>query len=250
MVEDDPKAADLLVHYLSGAGYRTEIAEDGVQALEKARRLKPVAITLDVLLPKLDGWNVLAKLKLDETTAQIPVVVVSVVDERSHGRALGAADYFVKPVNRDALIARLRGYSFATKVRQREFKILIVDDEAEARELLATALEPLGITAIMASSGEEALQLARQLGPDLMILDLVMPGMNGFEVLKSLWADLSTRAIPVLVVTAKDMSETEKAVLNGDVEAVLSKDSLASMDLAAWLEESMQYVVSRPATAD
>ena len=128
---------------------------------------------------------------------------------------------------------------FATKVRQREFKILIVDDEAEARELLATALEPLGITAIMASSGEEALQLARQLGPDPMILDLVMPGMNGFEVLKSLRADLSTRAIPVLVVTAKDISETEKAVLNGDVEAVLGKDSLASMDLAAWLEESI-----------
>jgi signal transduction histidine kinase/CheY-like chemotaxis protein len=239
VVEDDPKAAELLVHYLRSAGYRTEVAKEGVEALEKARRLQPAAITLDVLLPKLDGWDVLAQLKQNKKTANIPVVVVSVIDERSRGRALGAADYFVKPVSRDALVARLNRYTFITKVKEREVKVLIVDDEPDALELLAKILEPLGLTVIRAGSGEEGIRLARQRAPDLVILDLVMPGITGFEVVKVLKADLYTRAIPVLVVTAKDMNEKDKAALNGDVEAVFSKGSLASMDLVAWLEESL-----------
>jgi len=239
VVEDDPKAAELLIHYLRSAGYQTDLARDGVEALQKARQLRPAAITLDVLLPKLDGWNVLADLKQDKGTHDIPVVVVSVVSERSHGRALGAADYFVKPVNRDALIRRLNQYAFTTKVNQREVKVLVVDDDPEARELVAKILEPLGFTVIRAGSGEEGIELARQRAPDLLILDLVMPGMSGFEVVRVLKADLYTRAIPVLVLTGKDMSEQDKIALNGDVEAVLSKGSLASIDLSAWLEEAL-----------
>jgi len=239
VVEDDPKAAELLIHYLRSAGYQTEVARDGVEALDKARRLRPVAITLDVLLPKLDGWNVLAALKLDKGTHDIPVVVVSVVSERSHGRALGAADYFVKPVNRDALIARLNRYTFTAKVKQREVKVLVVDDDPLARDLLVKMLVPLGFTVISAGSGEEGIQLARQQAPDFLILDLVMPGMSGFEVVKVLKADHYTRATPILVVTAKDMTANEKAMLNGDVETVLTKGSLASIDLSAWLEESI-----------
>jgi signal transduction histidine kinase/DNA-binding response OmpR family regulator len=239
VVEDDPTAAQLLVHYLSSAGYRTEVAIDGVEALEKAMRLQPDAITLDVLLPKLDGWDVLAQLKHEKKTVDIPVVVVSVIDERSRGRALGAADYFVKPVSRDALIARLGRYAFTTKVKEREVKVLIVDDDPEALELLAKILEPLGFTVIRAESGAEGIRLAGQRAPDLVILDLVMPGMTGFEVVKVLKGDLYTRAIPVLVVSAKDMNEKDKAVLNGDVEAVFSKGSLASIDLVTWLEESL-----------
>jgi signal transduction histidine kinase/DNA-binding response OmpR family regulator len=239
VVEDDPKAAELLIHYLLSAGYRAEVAIDGVEALEKARKLRPAAITLDVLLPKLDGWNVLAELKLDPSTHDIPVVMVSVVNQRSHGRALGAADYFVKPVNRDALIARLNHYAFTTKVKVREVKILIVDDDPTARELLAKILQPIGFTVFQAGSGEDGIELARHQAPDLVILDLVMPGMSGFEVVKVLKADHYTRAIPVLVVTAKDMTAEEKTALNGDVEAVLSKGSLASIDLSTWLEEAL-----------
>ncbi len=239
VVEDDVAAAEILQRYLGSAGYKTEVAKDGVEALDKARRMRPVAITLDVLLPKLDGWNVLAQLKLDEATAHIPVVVVSVVDERSHGRALGAADYFVKPVHRDALIARLNQYTLASKVKEREVKILVVDDEAEARDLLAQMLEPLGFNVITASSGQEAIEVTRLRAPDLVILDLVMSGMSGFEVVRVLKADLYTRAIPVLVVSGKDMSAQDKATLNGDVEAVLAKGSLASTDLATWLEEAI-----------
>jgi len=244
VVEDDPRAVELLVHYLRAAGYQTEVAKEGDEALEKAKRLKPVAITLDVLLPKLDGWEVLAQLKQDKETANIPVVVVSVIDERSRGRALGAADYFVKPVSRDALIARLNRYAFTTKVKERDVKVLVVDDDPQALELLAKILEPLGFTVIKAESGEEGIQLARLRGPDLVILDLVMPGLSGFEVVKVLKADLYTRAIPVLILTAKDMNAKDKAALNGDVEAVLTKGSLASMDLVTWLEEELGALVT------
>jgi len=239
VVEDDEAAAELLMHYLRSAGYQTEMARDGVEALEKAKRLKPAAITLDVLLPKLDGWDVLAELKQDQHTRDIPVVVVSVINEQSHGRALGAADYFVKPVNRDALIARLSHYAFTSDVNQREVKVLVVDDDAEAREVVAKILEPLGFSVIKAGGGQEGVQLARQTAPDLVILDLVMPGMSGFEVVRILKADLYTRAIPVLVVTAKDLTKKDKAALSGDVEAVLSKGSLASIDLSAWLEDAL-----------
>jgi CheY-like chemotaxis protein len=239
VVEDDAKAAELLIHYLRSAGYRTEVAVDGMDALEKARRLRPAAITLDVLLPKLDGWNVLAQLKFDPVTHDVPVVIVSVVNERSHGRALGAADYFVKPINRDALIARLDRFAFTTKVKKGQIKILVVDDDPEVRDLLTRTLEPMGFQVLRAASGDDGLQLARHHAPDLVILDLMMPGMSGFEVVKTLKADLYTRAIPVLMVTETDMSDSDKAVLNGDVEAVLTKSSLRSIDLSAWLEEAI-----------
>jgi signal transduction histidine kinase/DNA-binding response OmpR family regulator len=239
VVEDDESAAELLIHYLHSAGYMTEVARDGIEALEKARRLTPAAITLDVMLPELDGWDVLAELKQDERTRDIPVVVVSVTNQQSHGRALGAADYFVKPVNRDALIARLSRYAFTSTVKQRDVRVLVVDDDPEARELVAKILEPLGFTVIRAANGEEGVELARQAAPDLVILDLVMPGISGFEVVRILKADLYTRAIPVLVVTAKDITPKDKKALSGDVEAVLSKGSLASIDLSAWLEDAL-----------
>lgn len=239
VVEDDPRAVELLVHYLRSAGYRTEVARDGPEALEKAKRLQPVAITLDVSLPKLDGWEVMAQLKQDHMTAGIPVVVVSVIDERSRGRALGAADYFVKPVSRDALIARLNRYAFTTKVKERDVKVLVIDDDPDARNLVAKILEPLGFSVIQATGGDEGIELARQRAPDLVILDLVMPRLSGFQVVKVLKADIYTRAIPVLILTAKDMTAREKAVLNIDVEAVLSKGSLASIDLVTWLAEEL-----------
>ena len=239
VVEDDESAAELLIHYLHSAGYVTEVARDGIEALEKARRLTPAAITLDVMLPELDGWDVLAELKQDEHTRDIPVVVVSVTNQQSHGRALGAADYFVKPVNRDALVARLSRYAFTSTVKQRDVRVLVVDDDPEARELVAKILEPLGFTVIRAANGEEGVELARQAAPDLVILDLVMPGISGFEVVRILKADLYTRAIPVLVVTAKDITPKDKKALSGDVEAVLSKGSLASIDLSAWLEDAL-----------
>jgi signal transduction histidine kinase/DNA-binding response OmpR family regulator len=239
VVEDDESAAELLIHYLHSAGYQTEVARDGIEALEKARRLTPAAITLDVMLPQLDGWEVLAELKQDQRTRDIPVVVVSVTNQQSNGRALGAADYFVKPVNRDALVARLSRYAFTGTVKQREVKVLVVDDDPEARELVAKILEPLGFTVIRAANGEEGVELARQTAPDLVILDLVMPGISGFEVVRILKADLYTRAIPVLVVTAKDITPKDKKALSGDVEMVLSKGSLASIDLSAWLEEAL-----------
>jgi CheY-like chemotaxis protein len=145
--------------------------------------------------------------------------------------------------------ARLQRYTFTSQVKQREVKVLLVDDDPEALDVMANMLEPLDFTIIRAGSGEEGIRLARQRVPDLVILDLLMPGLSGFEVVKVLKADLYTRAIPVLVVTAKDMDERDKAALNGDVETVLTKGSLASMDLVAWLEESLGPNAPRAASA-
>jgi signal transduction histidine kinase/DNA-binding response OmpR family regulator len=237
VVEDDLRAASLLSLYLGRGGYRTEVAGDGRQALEKAKVLRPVAITLDIMLPQMDGWEVLRALKLEPATRDIPVVIVSIVDNEELGYALGAVDYFVKPVDREALLARLARYTFLTKVRQREVRVLVVDDDPDAVELLAGTLAPLGFWVLRAGGGAEGITLARTEHPDLILLDLMMPEVNGFDVVTALKCDTSTRHIPILIVTAKDVTSEDKAILNGHVAAVLSKDGEGRTALLAALDE-------------
>jgi CheY-like chemotaxis protein len=129
VVDDDPHAAEILARHLDAGGFRSALASTGPEALLMARDLKPVAITLDILLPEVDGWEVLNRLKADESTRNIPVVVVSVVDNPALGRALGALDYFVKPVDGKALLSRLSQYTFTTKVQSEPVRVLVVDDE-------------------------------------------------------------------------------------------------------------------------
>ncbi len=237
VVEDDPAAANLLSVYLVRGGYRAEVATNGPEALEKARRLSPLAITLDILLPGMDGWEVLRGLKSDPATRDIPVVVVSVVSNRDLGYALGAVDYFVKPVDRQALLDRLARYTFTSKVQVREVRILVVDDDPGARELLSSILAPAGFHVEMAADGAEGVRLARENPPDLILLDLMMPGISGFDAIEILKADPRTRDIPILVVTAKDLTEDDKKVLNGHVMAVLQKGATASVELLSWLDD-------------
>src|SRR5439155_4156410 len=155
VVEDDPAAAELLIRQLIGAGYRTELARTGSEALAKARELRPSAITLDIILPEVDGWEVMTQLKSDPATSAIPVVVVSVVDNAELGLALGAIDYFVKPVEAKELIARLNLLRIKNPNRDGEVRVLIVDDEAANRHWLIKALEPAGFTVLPASGGRE-----------------------------------------------------------------------------------------------
>ena len=236
VVEDNPAAAELLARHLDGGGFRVEIARSGSETLTRARELKPVAITLDILLPELDGWEVLARLKQDDATRDIPVVIVSVVDNPDLGRALGAVDYLVKPVERDALLSRLGRYTFTSKIRQEEIRILVVDDEpANLPSFSSPSLRPAGFTTMRASGGQEGIEMARAHQPHLVLLDLLMPEVSGFDVVAALRGDESTRSIPIMVLTAKQLTDEDKKQLNGHVAAVFERSSLAGPELIGWL---------------
>ncbi|MGH2468884.1 MAG: response regulator, partial [Chloroflexota bacterium] len=244
VVEDDARVASLLNLYLTRGGYRAVVADSGAAALENARRLHPLAITLDILLPGLDGWEVLRELKSDPATRDIPVVVVSVLDDEQMGQALGAADYLVKPVDRAALLARLERYAFTSKVKQNEVRVLVVDDDPAALRLLAGILEPLGFSVSTASGGAEAIALARAQVPDLMLMDLMMPDVSGFEVIDALKAEPKTARVPILVISARDMTAEDKDRLNGHVAAIFRKDSELRVQLLPWLEDLKQRLPS------
>jgi CheY-like chemotaxis protein/anti-sigma regulatory factor (Ser/Thr protein kinase) len=241
VVEDDPAAAELLTRQLVGAGYRTEIARTGVEALAKAKELQPAAITLDIILPEVDGWEVITRLKSDPATSAIPVVVVSVVDNPELGLALGAIDYFVKPVEAKELIARLNRFDLKHSNGNGQVRVLIVDDEAANRQWLTKALEPAGFTVLPASGGREAIEMAKSLQPDLVLLDLMMPEVSGFDVVEALRADPSTRETPIMVLTATNLTEADRRHLNGRVSEILSRGSVASSDVVGLLRRVVAH---------
>lgn len=235
VVEDNPEAAEILARHLEAGGFQMKVARTGTEAIAMARDLLPVAITLDILLPEIDGWEVLKRLKADKLTWNIPVVVVSVIDNPALGRALGALDYFVKPVDRGALLSRLGRYAFTTRVKHGEIRVLVVDDEAANLDLLQALLEPEGFKVLRASGGKEGLDVARAQRPQLILLDLMMPGMTGFDVVEALRADDATRSIPVMVLTSKELTTDDKQALNGCVAAIFQRNSVAGSELVAWL---------------
>jgi CheY-like chemotaxis protein len=235
VVDDNPQAAEILARHLDAGGFRTEVARTGPEALSMASRLKPVAITLDILLPEVDGWEVLTRLKADEATQNIPVVVVSVIDNPSLGRALGALDYFVKPVDGKALLSRLGQYTFTTKVKSEKVQVLVVDDEEANLDLMEGLLKPAGFGVIRAGGGKEGIELAKSQVPSLILLDLMMPEVTGFDVVEALRAEEATRAIPIMVLTAKVLTADDKKALNGQVAAVFERNSVAGTEVTAWL---------------
>ena len=235
VVEDNPEAAEIMARHLHAGGFRTEIARTGPDALTKARDLKPVAITLDILLPEIDGWEVLNRLKAEERTQDIPVVVVLVVDDPARGRALGALDYFVKPVDGKAVLSRLGQYTFTAKLHSGPVRVLVVDDEPANLDVLEALLTPAGFGVLKAGGGRQGIDTARSERPDLILLDLMMPEVTGFDVVEALRAEEATHAIPIMVLTAKNLTETDKRTLNGQVAAIFQRNSVAGPDLTAWL---------------
>jgi signal transduction histidine kinase/DNA-binding response OmpR family regulator len=242
VVEDDPAAAELICRILERGGYRTTLARSGKAAIAKARELKPAAITLDIILPELDGWDVLTNLKQDEVTRHIPVVVVSIVDNAELGIALGALDYFVKPVDPESLLRSLKRFKLVRPEGAATFRVLVVDDEQSNRDFLVHLLEPAGYTVAEATGGRQAITMAKAWRPHLMLLDLMMPEVTGFDVVEALRADESTAQLPILVLTAKDLTEADKRQLSGHVSTILSRRSTKSSELLTMLSE----VLTRP----
>jgi DNA-binding response OmpR family regulator/anti-sigma regulatory factor (Ser/Thr protein kinase) len=228
VVEDDAQAYDLIAAALTSAGYLSIRARHGEEAIRLARESRPCAVTLDLVLPGLDGWEVLKRLKNDELTRDIPVVIISMVENRELGVALGADDYFVKPVDRNRLLDRIRGL---TSGRASLARVLLIDDDAAVHALLEEELASLGYTVESAFTGESGVRAARDAVPDLIILDLMMPGMSGFEVAGALKDDALTANIPILVLTSKEISADDRLELQSKVATFVQKGKSAREQL-------------------
>ena len=235
VIEDDVAAAELLRLQLRQAGYRAAMAVDGESGLEAARDLGPGAILLDILLPGIDGWEILKRLRADPETSAIPVMVITIVDDAAMGLALGAVDYFVKPVAREDLLAALGRLSLTSKVHQRVVTVLAIDDDPAALALYRGALVPEGFRVVEAATGEDGLVAARSEPIDLIVLDIMLPDLDGFEVAARLKADPITAGIPIVVVTGRELDDADKERLNQHVLAVLTKGEAALAGLREWL---------------
>jgi signal transduction histidine kinase/DNA-binding response OmpR family regulator len=236
LVEDDPAARELLSQYLNSAGYEVAQATDGAQALRMARDLLPYTIVLDIILPQIDGWHVLADLKADPLTRDIPIVIVSITEDRKAGLALGAAEWLVKPVDRQRLFEAIRGAAPAGG--KRGGTMLVVDDDPASLRLVSALLESQGYEVLQAHGGQEGIDLAIERLPEGIILDLMMPDVTGFDVIRRLQEHPDARNIPVFIYTAKDLTAEDQLYLKGATRAVLTKSSGGNL----------LRVLARPAT--
>jgi signal transduction histidine kinase/DNA-binding response OmpR family regulator len=243
VVDDDPVARDLLQRALGKAGYRVECATDGEEALQLARTLRPEAITLDVMMPGVDGWATLAALKADPALADIPVIMLTIVDDKNKGYALGAADYLTKPFDREQLAATLAKYRRAAT--NRNAPALVVEDDEATRALLVRMLEQEGWRVREADNGRVALAQVTEEQPQLILLDLMMPEMDGFEFVQELHKRPGAHSIPVVVITAKDITLEDRLRLSGYVEKILEKGSYNRDDLLRAVREMVEISVRR-----
>src|SRR5262245_38012055 len=224
VVDDDATVRDLVVRHLERAGFAAVAARGGQEGLRLVRELRPAAVTLDIMMPDLDGWTVLAAIKGDPELAGTPVVLMSIVDQKNRGYALGAADYLVKPVDRATLVETLRKICGATTGR-----VLLVDDDEMVRRSVRQALEPIGWKVTEAENGEAAVDSLIASQPDVIILDLMMPKMDGFEFMDELRGRPDWKEVPVVVITAKDLTQEDTDRLNGGVERIIQKSDRDEM---------------------
>ncbi|WP_373045072.1 DUF3053 family protein [Vulgatibacter sp.] len=226
VVDDDPLIHQLLRGELEGEGFEVIGAADGIEALELAREARPSAVVLDLHLPRLDGWSVLAELKSDPVLASVPVILLSVEEHRAKGFSLGACEYLVKPVEPQRLVSVVGRFT-----AQGKGEVLVVDDDADTRSLVARSLEAAGFPVALAQNGDEALLRLRVAPPSLVILDLVMPGRDGFEVLQQVRAEGSQ--VPVVVLTGKRLTTAEEQVLREGMANVVQKGGRSLEEIVA-----------------
>jgi CheY-like chemotaxis protein len=218
IIDDDPTVRDVIARFLEREGFSVAKADGGKEGLRLARELRPAAATLDIMMPDLDGWSVLAAIKGDPDLLDLPIVLVTIVDEKNRGYALGAAEYLVKPVDRQKLVDLVH-----TLCGPAGRRVLMVDDDDLGRRQMRTALEEHGWTVTEATDGRGALARLNEARPDVILLDLMMPEMDGFEFLEEMRRKAEWRDIPVVVVTARDLTEADRNRLNGDVERVIRR---------------------------
>ncbi len=238
-IDDDPAVRDLVQRSLTKHGYHVKTCAEGEEGLALARTFKPDIIVLDVVLPGIDGWSVLTELKADPELSKIPVVMVSFIQDPSKGFSLGAADYITKPIDWKRLTDVLEGF----RSKGEPIHVLVVEDDKITRELLESVVRGAGFQVAQAEHGRDALESMKVQVPDLILLDLMMPVMNGFEFMKALRGDPKSREIPVIVLTSKDVTDEERRILEGGGSKIMSKGSYGMQDL---LEEIRRVHPFRP----
>ncbi|HEU4726678.1 MAG TPA: response regulator [Kofleriaceae bacterium] len=235
IIDDDPMVQHLVRGQLESEQFKVVSASDGVEGLTLAREVRPTVIILDIHLPRLDGWTVLAELKSDPVLAQIPVVMMSVEEQRARGYSFGACEYLVKPVEPDRLVTVVR-----RAILPSAGDVLIVDDDEATREVVSRHLRRAGYSTVEARDGEEALLRARVLTPGLVILDLLMPGVDGFEVLRTIRTE--GMRMPVVVLTGKTLLAEEERILRDGLARIVHKGGTALDDV---VREAKQLLLAK-----
>jgi signal transduction histidine kinase/CheY-like chemotaxis protein len=245
VIDDDPNVQDLMRRLLSKEGFRVVTASAGEEGLKLAGELHPDVITLDVIMPSMDGWAILSALKADPKLADIPVIMLTIMDSKNMGYTLGASDYLTKPIDRDRLVTILKKFRRDLP----HFRVLLVEDDAETREILRQMLEKTGCSVIEAGNGRVALERMADSQPALILLDLMMPEMDGFQFVAELCKHEQWRSIPVVVITAKDITPEDRLRLNGYVEKILQKETDTSEKLLAEVRDLVVACVHQGVTA-
>ena len=241
VIDDDPMVHELMLRFLSKEGFRVVSALTGAEGLRIARETRPSAITLDVMMPEVDGWSVLTDLKADPLTCDIPVVMLTIVDDRGRGYALGAADYLTKPIDWQRLAVILRRYQSL----DRASPVLVIDDDPECREMVRRYLEREGWRVTEAPDGEAGLREMATEFPALILLDLMMPVLDGFSFLTELPHRFPGARVPVVVLTAKDLTASDFDRLNGRVARIIEKGNLAQFDHLAELVRTIAKTTTK-----
>ncbi|MEC9171633.1 MAG: response regulator, partial [SAR324 cluster bacterium] len=237
IIDDDPTVRELMRRQLERDGFEVHSASEGKEGITKAREIKPDLITLDILMPDLDGWSVLRSLKADPEVSSIPVVMASILDEKNKGFSLGAADYLSKPLERERLIGSIRNLIGEGEGK----KVMLVDDDPGMRLSVREALSRSGYEVLEAENGSQAISLLEEedTAPDIILLDLIMPIMNGFEFLEKFRNDLQS-PIPVIVITSADLTDEEKQYLSGEVVRVLQKSDVGNSEIINEIKDFFQ----------
>jgi CheY-like chemotaxis protein len=242
-VDDDEGVVTLFRRYLHKQGYQVAGLADSTRVVEETKRLRPFAITLDVMMPGKDGWQVIKELKADPETRDVPVIMCTIVGEKGQGLSLGASDYLVKPILEQDLVAALDRLDREAG----RHRVLVVDDQQEDRKLLRRMIESQeGYEVVEAASGREAIDLVSQVRPHIIVLDLLMPEVDGFTVLEAVKTNEATRFIPIIVVTAKELTDEDHRLLNHRIEALIRKGVLNQEELLEDVAAALRKLGRRP----
>nr|HDN00236.1 response regulator [Deltaproteobacteria bacterium] len=236
-IDDNPDAIDIIRKSLKDE-YEIVGLLSGEKAVEKAAEIKPVAITLDIMMPNKDGWQVLRDLKSAPDTRDIPVIVLSIVDNKKLGFSLGAAEYMVKPLDKNFLLKKIKVLEKTGKIQ----RILVVDSEKDTVSLIEHTLQEVGCQIKTAYNGQDAIELVKSFMPNLIILNLTMPKVDGFDVIEHIKTEESAKNIPLILITKKDLSKNEKDALDGRLRGILNKGRLKEEDLLQELKDRIDEI--------
>lgn len=238
VIDDDPEVLDLMSRFLQKEGFNVVTAPSGEEGLKLAQQIKPKAITLDVMMPQMDGWAVLTALKSNPEVASIPVIMLTMVDEKNMGYALGVSDYMTKPIDKDHLVTILRKYRCAHP----PCPVLVIEDDVTTQEMITRMLQKEGWRVYTAGNGKVGLEKVAENMPALILLDLMMPEMDGFEFVNELRKNILWRSIPVVVVTSKDLTAEDRERLDGHVQRILQKGAYSRDALLSEIRDQVKLV--------